>query len=442
MNSSRQQIIVIGAGLAGLAAARRLRAAGHSVLVLEREATPGGRARTLLLAGGFQVELGAEFLASFYTRTLELVAELGLSADLHPIPSSAAVLRNGHFHSLWPNLRIAMTRLIGVRQKLALAYILASLVRHRHELDTHAFAKARQIDDSSVSTYARAHLSEELLEYVLQPPLSGIFYWTPERTSRALLMLVLRAGLSRPTGLRLFTLTQGIGQLTAALARDLPICYQQTVQAISPLPEGGFVVQSNGQAHQAAGVVVATTASVVPTLLPWLGNERLAQFSAIRYSRTTMLAAATSHPLPSDYYGLLFPRHETPYLASATIQGVKSSSAAPHGHDLLALHMSGPAADALHQCDAAMLSRLLLTELRRVAPQYDPSATLLHQQIIHCHEALPEFDVGHFERIEQFADPHFAPPGIAFAGDYIGGPFIEGAILSGEAAAHHLLGKG
>ncbi len=53
--------------------------------------------------------------------------------------------------------------------------------------------------------------------------------------------------------------------------------------------------------------------------------------------------------------------------------------------------------------------------------------------------ALPECDVGHYQRLKMFADGKIEPSRVAFAGDYLGGPFIEGAITSGIRAADRLL---
>ncbi len=431
---------MIGAGVAGLAAARRLRTYGAHVIVIESGSVIGGRVCTLI-EQGCQIELGAEFLSSFYTRTLALIDELGIRRDLHRIPSSSAILRDGRFYSLWPNVRIAFTQLVGSRHKLALSYLLASLLRHSPLLDLAAFQKASPIDDASVSDYARAHLSEDLLEYVLQPPLAGIFYWTPERTSRALLMLVLRAGLSHPTGLKLFTMRQGLGQLPHAMAVSLDVRLGTRACAVDRLPTGGYAVRlaGGGQPLVADSVICATTASVVPSLMPWLGAARLALFHGVRYSATALLSTGTRERLPCDYYGLLFPRRETAFLSSATIQAVKSISAVPCGRDTLALHMSGPAMNALRQCDDETLTRLMIAELRRLAPHYDPTPQAIFQRLFRCPEALPEFDVGHFRRLQSFASSDMEPPGLAFAGDYLGGPFVEGAILSGEAAAARVL---
>jgi oxygen-dependent protoporphyrinogen oxidase len=443
MASSGRQVVVIGAGVAGLAAARRLRQAGREVVVIERSPLLGGRVYTALVEG-CRIELGAEFLASFYTRTLALIRELGLGDDLRRIPRSAAILRDGRLFDLWPSARIAFTPLISSRHKLALSYLFGSLMRYAPLLDTRAFHKAAPIDDASVSAYAHAHLSDDLLEYVLQPPISGIFYWTPERTSRALLLLALRAGLSSAAGMRLYTMRQGLGQLAHALAAGLDVRCGVEALAVEPCPAGGYRVRASaGGAELALGaeaVVVATTASVVPGLLPWLPAGQRAFFSAVAYSATVNLAVGTRGRLPRRSYGLLFPRRETPFLASATVQTVKDPGHAPRGRDVICLHLSGPATAALRECDDESLGRLMLADLRRLAPRYDPAPRAVFQRLFRVPEALPEFEAGHFKRLERFAQGEIAQPGLAFAGDYIGGPFVEGAILSGEAAAERLLG--
>ncbi len=437
-------VVVIGAGMAGLAAARRLAAAGATVTVLERCPAVGGRVRTELIEG-CRVELGAEFLASFYTRTLALVRELGLANEVRRIPRSAATLRNGRLYALWPNAAVALTPLVSPRHKFALSYLLAALARYAPLLDTHAFNKAYPIDDASVTAYARAHLSDDLLEYVIQPPLSGIFYWVPERTSRALLLLVLRAGLSQPAGMRLFTLSRGLGRLAAALASGQDVRLGTEVEAIMPEAGGGYTVytRSGGGALALAAdaVVVATTASAVPRILPWLDAGRRAFFSAVRYSTTTTLAVGTRGRLPRVTYGLLFPRRETPFLASATMQTVKDPSSAPRGRDVICLHLSGPATAALRDYDDDTLARLMLADLRRLAPRFDPLPQQLFQRLYRCGEALPEFEVGHFRRLQRFAQGEIELPRLAFAGDYLGGPFIEGAIVSGEAAADRIVAR-
>lgn len=72
-------VVVVGAGLAGLAAARRLTELGHEVTVVEARERVGGRTEGLLLDDGTPLELGGQWLGEGHTRMYELVRDLGLA---------------------------------------------------------------------------------------------------------------------------------------------------------------------------------------------------------------------------------------------------------------------------------------------------------------------------------------------------------------------------
>jgi monoamine oxidase len=71
-------VVVVGAGLAGLAAARRLNALGHEVIVVEARERVGGRTEGLALADGTPLELGGQWLGEGHARMYKLVGDLGL----------------------------------------------------------------------------------------------------------------------------------------------------------------------------------------------------------------------------------------------------------------------------------------------------------------------------------------------------------------------------
>src|SRR5438067_6790981 len=75
----RAEVIVVGAGLSGLAAAHRLARAGRSVLVLEARDRVGGRTYNHPLGGGKVIEAGGEWVGPTQTRVHALIKELGLS---------------------------------------------------------------------------------------------------------------------------------------------------------------------------------------------------------------------------------------------------------------------------------------------------------------------------------------------------------------------------
>lgn len=76
---SKHDVIVVGAGLAGLSAARDLALAGTDVVVLEARTRPGGRLEQFTTDDGRRVQLGGEIIGTFHTAYKKLVAELGLT---------------------------------------------------------------------------------------------------------------------------------------------------------------------------------------------------------------------------------------------------------------------------------------------------------------------------------------------------------------------------
>src|SRR4029079_15928294 len=75
----KADVVVVGAGFAGLSAAKEIRKGGHSVAVLEPRDRVGGRVLNAELRGGEHVELGGQWVGPGQDRVLALVAELGLS---------------------------------------------------------------------------------------------------------------------------------------------------------------------------------------------------------------------------------------------------------------------------------------------------------------------------------------------------------------------------
>lgn len=97
---SQHDVVVVGAGLAGLSAARDLMNAGLNVIVLEARARPGGRVEQTTTPDGRLIQLGGEVIAEFHTSYRELVAELGLTIvpSFTDIPGESTwLMRDGLF---------------------------------------------------------------------------------------------------------------------------------------------------------------------------------------------------------------------------------------------------------------------------------------------------------------------------------------------------------
>ncbi|MEM8925194.1 MAG: FAD-dependent oxidoreductase [Actinomycetota bacterium] len=98
--TENRDVLVVGGGLAGLAAAQRLNSAGRSVAVLEARERTGGRSHTHRLADGRAIDLGAQLIGDVQTRVSALVDEIGLTrvaphaeGDVLQVPSPGAPSR-------------------------------------------------------------------------------------------------------------------------------------------------------------------------------------------------------------------------------------------------------------------------------------------------------------------------------------------------------------
>jgi phytoene dehydrogenase-like protein len=87
MEAGKDDALVVGAGIAGLTAARFLQEQGCRVRVLEAAEVPGGRVRTQAWAG-CRIELGAVYMTPRYEALVEMVTALGLRGELVPLPNA------------------------------------------------------------------------------------------------------------------------------------------------------------------------------------------------------------------------------------------------------------------------------------------------------------------------------------------------------------------
>jgi oxygen-dependent protoporphyrinogen oxidase len=321
------------------------------------------------------------------------------------------------------------------------------LIRHWSNLDYHAFYKASALDNKTISDFALNNFSLETLEYLLQPVLSGIFYWSPEHTSQAMLFVLLRAALPA-IRTRLFTLKHGLGQLPKELAKNLLVYENSPVTSVIENTTGKYLVNTllDGKEKllEADAVVCAIPASKVAALFPKMGDNQRTFFRSIEYSSTAILASGIKRRLSENIYGIFFPREEKNIksLAAATIQSAKNLQQVPKGHDLIGLYSSGQAGSLLIHKDDDFIRSVLLNDLRELGESYNFMNETTFNRIYRWDCALPLYDKGHFKRLKNYMDGKIDLPGrLVFAGDYLEGPFIEGAITSGLNAANKLIEK-
>jgi phytoene dehydrogenase-like protein len=170
-------VLVVGAGVAGLAAARELTRAGLRVRVLEREAEPGGRARTTEWAG-CAIELGAVYLTKRYRTLMRLAAEAGVADRTVPLPNAfrAAIRRDGRWHEVdYQNpLSVVRHSALDAVDMASLGLVQASTLASRRLMRFGDLTTAAALDGRRMPTTAAAH------EYFTAPVIEVFCGYRPE----------------------------------------------------------------------------------------------------------------------------------------------------------------------------------------------------------------------------------------------------------------------
>jgi oxygen-dependent protoporphyrinogen oxidase len=426
--------VVVGAGVAGLTCAWRLRRAGHDVEVLERESEPGGRMRSER-RGDYVLDRGAQFIASGYRNLHGVARALGLADRVRTIAcSDEAILRDGVLHPLdyTRPLSLLASGLLSKRAKLRLARLGLELLRQRARLDPLHPERAAALDVESLAEGFTRTAGSEAFEYQLGPAVSATFDAEPEDLSWPFGLLALRFAAG---GARLQSFDGGTGLLTRALAERVPVRLSCEVVAIETETGGARVrYRTRGRENSvvADGAVVALPGSRVAALCPKLTPAERGFLEGVRYGRGIIAHLLFERaPATLPHFGVAFPRREGLDLYGLAVDHHKPG-AAPPGAGLLNAALTARAAERLWTASDASIADLVLENLA-----YTPVGRLAPMDFaVHRWETMqPLFERGYLARLARFLNRVDRSPRLAFAGDYLVGSSTEAALTSGMRAA-------
>lgn len=441
MTALPRRVAVVGAGTAGLAAARALVAAGVDVVVLERDDVPGGRVRTLH-PGGTPVDVGAQFVAPFCAGVLASVRDCGLGGALPRTALRGAVVDSRGAHPVSATA-LPFSDLLPVADRVRLVRLALPVLRHVRRLDPHDFRRARPLDAGSAEHLVAATAGAAAADALVGPLLRGLLYWDLPTTTQAMLLVMLRVAWRARA---VHHVTGGLDRWTTALAGSLDVRTGSPAVALRPEPRGGWrVALDQGGDVVADAVVCATTATVAADLLGPVAPALERSLRTVTYSRTAVVVCRVqAGDAPAST--LLFRRGWAPGLAAVTVADPggpgRAGAPGPRGPAgaLVRLFLSDAGAARTARLGDAAVGSWALDAARKAGCPFAEGADPVAVQ--RWPEALPRFEVGSLRRRPLPAWAPSGAPGLVLAGDYLGGPYLEGAWLSGCAAAERLLGRG
>lgn len=456
MSDRRQHVVIVGGGISGLAAAHRLqRLAGRDTLrvtLLESDDRLGGKIRTEQFAGR-RIDSGPEAMLTRVAEAPALCRELGLEHELVVPASDQPYVQIGRrLRPLPPRLLAGVPGGVGAvmatrtLSPAGLARAGVDLVRPSRALE----------HDVSIGELVRKRLGQQVLERLIDPLLGGIHAGSCDelsvRATAPQLATALGSGHGLIRGLRaaaggtptaparppFVSLTGGLGGIVDALSARLREASVRTGVTVKSLEElaGGRVrlLTDDGAAIDADHVVLAVPAHVATGLLAASCPAAAGELARIDYaSVATVLIAYPAQALaaPLRGTGFLVARGEGTTMTACTWSSAKWAHLS--GDTILLKASAGRSGDdhALALDDAALVGRIHDELVSVMGLRARPADS----RVVRFDRALPQYRVGHLERVARIGAALSALPSVQLAGAAYRGVGVGACIRDGQRAA-------
>lgn len=377
--SQPKNILVLGAGLAGLGAAWELRKAGHQVTVLEARNRPGGRVSTIRepFADGLYAEEGAAGYSSSYTHALKFIEEFGLERIPWPIPEKAVTYHlNGKAFTVEPNEVVEWPfDLTPEEQKMGpmgmvVKYILKTLPPEIGDPQSWNEPPLIKMDQISLAEYLKQQgASEGAIELFKN---TMWFAAKPEETS-GLSMAVSDAGLFM--GGTPFTLKKGNDKLPREMAKRLQesIQYNVVVDKVKDSDNGVVVsakVNGNPKEFSADEVIVTFPLKVLEKISfePSLPAEKLAAIRDIPVMNINRTYLQVDEPfwMKNDLSGVAYTD-----LDVRAINPILNSDNPNSNPAILESMVAGPFATDIENSSDEKIKWMMQDSIKKVFPDFE-----------------------------------------------------------------------
>ncbi|MDA5286592.1 protoporphyrinogen oxidase [Streptomyces sp. Isolate_45] len=451
--------VVIGGGIAGLAAAHRLLAAGVRVTLLEAGPRLGGKLHAGELAG-LPVDLGAESVLARRPEAVDLARAVGLADALQPPATATAHLWTRG--ALRPMPRGHVMGVPAEPGPLAASGVLsdAGLARIEAERD---LPPVEIGEDVAVGEYVAARLGHEVVDRLVEPLLGGVYAGNAYRISmRAAVPQLFDAARSHPM------LGEAVRDLQARAARQpqaagpvfagidggigrLPLAVAAACRAAgadlrtgAPVHEvlrtaGGWRVVTGSEVIDADAVVLATPAGPAADLLATLAPAAAAELRGAEYASMALVTMAFRRAdLPPSIVdggasGFLVPPVDGRTIKASTFSSNKWawSGADP---DLFLLRTSVGRHGDEHDLGRED-GELVDVSLADLGAAVGLTARPVASTVTRWDRGLPQYPVGHLARVARIRTAVAALPGLAVCGALYDGVGIPACVASAGKAA-------
>lgn len=459
--SNHVPVLVVGAGISGLVCAYALRKAGVDAQIVEAGPRPGGMIRSER-RDGYLLELGPQSFSST-AQILELCRELGIQDQIVEAPSRAPrfLLINGELRP------VPLSPLAFFASSLFSAGTKWRILRD-------VFGRSAPPEDGyeSVAAFVRRKFSEELLDKLVGPFVSGIYagdaeklsvsaafpqLYEAERSSGSIVRGMLRAAKSKPKPRHkptLQTFRDGNETLVKALAgrlgsalrtetsiTDISLEDPASASSAERKIQVGLWTKNSAERITADTLILATPSNVSADLLRPLAADVAVALNQIEYARVAVVSlgypkSAIARSL--DGFGFLIPRSEKIRTLGTVWNSSLFPDRAPADHVLLTSFAGGATDPGITELPPEEISSLVHGELARILKVQ--SAPTFSNVTVYS-RALPQYNLGHTERVAAIRALTAKFPDIFPTGNYVSGPAIGSCVENALSVAEAVLAR-
>lgn len=466
--NAKPHVVIVGGGLSGLTTAFYLQRAIADIQLSILESAPqiGGVIQTEPM-DGYLVEHGADMFATQPGDAFQLCQDLGIEEELL-VPNvegrGAMIVRGDQLHPV-PEGFVLMRP---TRTTSILKTPLLSLSGKMRLLGERWIATRKETTDESVADFTRRRLGQETLDRIVQPLVGGIYTADHEQLSMAATMRTFvnmerqhsslaaataarqRRGEDSPernsSGARYSQFRgfpKGMSSWLQTIADRLPkdsLRLQTSVRSVIPVETEGHdqrwdVETTAGKLPQADAIVLATPAAAAAKLCAPFASSIAEPLGTLKTASSviTIIAAANKDiaRLPKTF-GFVVPAAEKKSILACSFANHKFAGRCPEDTTLMRIFMGGALrTDLLERTDAELLA-LIREEL---GTWIGWNGKAIWTKAVRWNNAMPQYHVGHLDRVDKIESSLAAYPTMALAGNSLHGVGIAPVIRTAKQAA-------
>lgn len=447
VTQKKNKVVVIGAGIAGLATAYYLKKRGLDVEIVEKEQHAGGAVRTLLREERYLIELGPNAFLASADPINGLTRELSIDRQVvgsESVSRKRYIQRGGRLHDLpmGPG-----------------AFLLSKLISFKGKLRLFAepWVRSRSGREETLADFVIRRGGREILEALVDPFVSGVWAGDARQMEvESVLPQLVEAerkygsvirGMGKLAGgakkRGLFSFRWGMGTLTARIEEEFKnrLYLKTAVEGIDRQQNGRFKVRLEGKILplEADAVVIATTAPAAAKLLMPLDHGIFEPLSSIPYAPLAVVHMAFNEsdvPHSLDGFGVLIPRKEGIRLLGSIWSSSLFPARCPKGEVLLTNFIGGATDPGILDLSddeiTAEVTRGLEALLKITAK---PRFTFLKR----WGQSIPQYTIGHRNRINLIKSHMERLPGIFLAGSYFTGVSVSDTIANARSEVNKIV---